>query len=335
MANFFRLTSYLSVLCVFLINFLKSDIDLNSNHFYLISENASGPIQLKKNYQHNDLFINLMAEDIKLTTTGGLSFTARYFNNNSDKVIVLGQGFPGEMEAMQDFIPFLGDGFDYIAFDYRWKDLFRYVLNPITICRPTQRIFYDEQEEIITVVNFLKSKKNYKEIIGLGQCYSSFLFVVTQAKEQLDGRSLFDRLILESCWYSLKEFALCVGKDPGLVANPQYGGSEFLKWICSSQALYGVVEALTKFFPDINIESYASKLKDTPILFIHGMNDKLISTVSFAQVWNAVSSPKVALLTPHRHVDNLQHDGVMTHACKTFLESCDIENFITKINNFS
>lgn len=308
---------------------------LNRNSFYFITDKKPLPecVHLTKTYEHHHRQEKKIHQvvDIMLTTTSGVACPARFFDNNRDRVIVLGQGFFCDSNVMQDFVSLLGSDFDYITFDYRWKEFASFALNPSTYLRPQQKIFYDEQEEVLAVVRFVKSRKEYREVIGLGQCYSSFLFVVAQAEEQIKGKQLFSRLILDSCWYSLNQFARNVGKDFGLIANPQKGGSFLLQKICASYALESLIAGLIQCLPDVTIQSYAAQLKNIPVLFIHGMNDKLIPIESFTRVWHTVQAPKSLLLTPHRHADNLQSDGMMIQACQLFLQSSSVNDFVVKM----
>lgn len=307
---------------------------LDRQSFYLITHKkpVAQLVQLKPQvHLQTDKKSSPVITDMSLTTTSGISFSARFFDNHQNRVIVLGQGFLRDMNIMQDFVHLLGPDFDYIMFDYRWKNITSYLFNFSTCIRPLQRIFYDEQEEVLAVTRFLKSKKQYKETIGLGQCYSSFLFMMTQAQEQQKGNQLFSRLILDGCWYSLREFAAHVDKDPWLIANPQRGRPFWLRQLCAPHALQGAIKTLTHCMSDVVIKPYAEQIKNTPILFIHGMNDLLISIESFSRVWHAVQVPKSVLLTPHRHADNRQSDGMMIQACKTFLQSSSVEDFALKM----
>lgn len=309
---------------------LHAMMKLNRNSFYLLGQTSNASIVELKQLQprqHNH-HQAVQAKPLTLTTTKGMPFPARFFDNNKNRVIVLGQGFFCDSSAMEQFMHLLGPEFDYILFDYRWTNITSFALTPSIYTCPLKKIFYDELEEIQAVHTFLTAHKNYNEIIGLGQCYSSFLFVMAQALYQKENSPFFSRLILDSCWYSLMEFVRNVEKDPWLIANPQKGGPSWIQHLAASYALRGTIKTLTRWLPDFLIKDYASQLKTTPTLFIHGMKDKLISIESFAQLWHSVKAPKSVIFTPHSHAKNMQPDGIMIQACKTFLQTSSIPEFI-------
>src|SRR3989338_973729 len=144
------------------------------------------------------------AESVVLKTHDGYSFSALYFNRGSDTVLVLGQGFFGVKENML-FEAGLFSKYDIIAFDYRWNELGEFLLNPRHW--NTGFLLIKEADEVESVLDFLQQKKQYKNIVGLGQCYSCFTFIMAQYKRQKHKKLNFTKLILDSCWLSLFDFA--------------------------------------------------------------------------------------------------------------------------------
>lgn len=268
-------------------------------------------------------------EPLTLCTNSGIKFPAIFVDNKSKYVLVLGQAFPGSKESMKAFIQYLGSEFDYIIFDYRWVRMFKFVCAFSTVIHPFQKFLGEEQEEVFAVVDFLHSKENerqikYKEIVALGECYSDFVFVKAQALAQQQGRPFFTRLILDSCWLSLKDFVNNICFDPCLPCSPQEGGSPmFIKKFLALKYVHETISAVACFLtPQVSIEPYLSQLKNTPTLFIRGQSDLMVSNENFEKIWQATASDqKVALFTPRPHSDNFREDTrqLYLHFVKLFV----------------
>ncbi len=182
------------------------------------------------------------------------------------------------------------------------------------------------------VVNHFKNLKKYDQVVGIGECYSAFTFVISQSVEQRNGRVLFDKLILDSCWYSLNGFLDQLILDPWLTVDPQDGGaSKFVKKIVKNTGLYFAASALLRqITPDFCIKKYLSNLKNVPVLFIHGRKDKLIPVhKEFDKVWNSAKHvQKAAIFTPFCHVESSRKMGSYAHLCELFIESKSVDDFV-------
>jgi hypothetical protein len=270
------------------------------------------------------------AHILTLNTASGVPFEAFFFDRNSDTVLVLGQGFPGPKESMLGFVK-LFSTYDIIVFDYRWVDILSFCLKPSTVMHPLKTLIYQEQEEVDAIMSFLNNKKKYAQKVCLGQCYSAFSFVVNHVEGQKRGKKVFDKLILDSCPYSLEAFAETISLDPWLPFSPQYGGApECIKSLLKIPIVRKTLLTLLKLVaPSDSIKEYLLQLNDTPVLFIHGKHDLMVPLDHFDLIWAAAAtSSKAALITPYRHADNKRDRELFLFVCDQFIAAPDITNFI-------
>ena len=295
-------------------------------------ESTSLPVQaLQQKYpQADNKLTKLAPKNIKLKTKKGIKFDAHFYDHGRDQIIILGQGFTGNKKSMDYFVKGFGDSYDMITFDYRWKDLGWYCLNPKTFINPLHQLLHAELDEVKAVVDFVKKRKKYKEVICLGLCYSSFLFLMAQADAEKKGSSLFTKMIIDSCWYSLDRFLDSISKDPMLPARPQAGGTpEVVKTLLHHSPFYRLCfYSAKKCVPKICIKKYVSKVSKPPILFVHGSDDKLVSMKDFDQIWSSCPAQKVGFITPYQHADNFLNEELYTLLCNLFIQSRGIDEFI-------
>jgi len=295
------------------------------NEFILLSNAWKNPqiidaSQIKYNDQKTG---NEEVTHFSLQTISGVTVPVTFYNRNSDTIIVAAQGLPAPKESMNIFAK-LFPNYDLILFDYRWNNQYGYFLaKSLLFVRPIKGILLDEIEELETVVHFIKNKKEYKKIIGLGQCYSCFhlLKLQTDMKKKTGGGP-FSHLILDSCWYSLYAFAKSICRDPYLPFHPQTGGAPvILKWISDNWFIKNISLAFAfLFISNISVAPYISKL-DIPTLFIHGQNDKCVPLKDFRRMWNAANHNRCfALLTPFFHSDNLKNKQLYQSIVTAFIE---------------
>ena len=273
-------------------------------------------------------------QNITLKTPRGLDVPVTFFDRKSNKAIVLGQGLNNPKEQGLYFARIFHD-YDIIIFDYRWKNFLSYIFSPTTLITPMTSFVFAPQEEVITVVNYLKSLKNYDSIIGRGQCYSAFLFAMAQTLEQKNNRQLFSKLILDSCWLSLTNFLEQISLDPWLLPRSIHGGTpKFLKSILNNPIIHiPMMEIIKQITPNISIKPYLNKLHTTPILFIHGQNDFIVPyEQAFEKIWQeTLFAPKAAFITPEKHVLNAKNAALYYHICNLFCAETTIENFLKKL----
>ncbi len=224
-----------------------------------------------------------------------------FFNRQSNTVIIMGQGFGGSKEDML-FFAHLFHEYDIICFDYRWKTDPYFFLKPSTLMAPMQSILFDAQEEIVAVQAYSKKYKSYKETIGLGLCYSAALFIISQTEQLKKNNPLFTKLIVDSMWLSLKNFS----QKRSLLS--------FLEYI----------------MPDYSLDTHISRITDTPILYVHGTEDKYIGLTVFHDIYFLTrNTPRLAFITPYDHSGSAyRNKGAYKDICRRFIDY-SLEEIIT------
>lgn len=273
----------------------------------------------------------LKPQVIKLKTPKQVEVTTHFYDHGKDQIIILGQGFRGNKESMDYFVKAFGTSYDMITFDYRWGNNFAlYCVNPKTLISPLNQLVHAQQEEVNTVIDFVKKRKNYKDVICLGLCFSGFLFLMAQAEAEKKGSLLFTKMIIDSCWYSLDAFLESIRQDPLLPAHPQAGGTPGLvKGILRHSPAYRLIfRSVKSCMPSICIKDYAGKVSIPPIFFIHGADDKLVPLDYFDQMWASCPASKVGLITPYQHADNFINYELYTLLCDQFIQSRGIDEFV-------
>ncbi len=266
---------------------------------------------------------------ITLTTTTQHIDTL-FFDRKSDTLLILGQGFPGSKESIAS-VAWLFPDYDVISFDYRWRDLYTYTTTTQTILHPVQRMIHDCVDDAELVVRHFKEQKQYREVIGLGLCYSNYTFAEAQARSKL-----FTKLIFDSSWTSLNEFIRHICLDPWLPYSPQEGGSpEWLKNILKASFVHSCLTSIIDVCcPTISVLPVLNKLNATPILFIHGTGDLLVDYPNnFTALWQAATADyKAAFITPSRHSDNMDPDPTLYHTiCDAFIRTNSLSDFHTTL----
>ncbi len=262
------------------------------------------------------------ASQLSIKTNIGKKIPVLFFDRGKNKAIVIGQGFPGKKEDAKYKAQVLDD-YDILSFDYSWEKIFSFLLQPSTLCHPWKKFFWEEKKVVHAVVNFLKKKKDYKEIVGLGECYSNFTFALAQIEAEGKKEKLFTKLIFDSCWHNSRDFIEEISLDPWLPFSPQHGGApELLKKILHSPLFHYPISLLLDLLtPNISTEPYLKKIS-IPLLFIHGTNDKMVPYKKvFKKIWQIPTGQKALLLTPFEHSDNMQNTFVYKKICAAFINA--------------
>lgn len=279
----------------------------------------------------------LQGESVSLYTKSGIKFSGLFFNRNSDKIIIAGQGFPGSKESMI-YVAKLFPCYDVFVFDYRWRNLPSFCLKSSTILHPIENFILREKEKAEAALAYCKCVKNYEEVIGLVTCYSNFTFAALQAEAEINNSDIrFTKLICDSMFSCFESFAENISKDPLIPMYPQTGKCpSFIRSFLSKKYVNNPILWLVKFFlPKVSIETYLRSLFNTPILFIHGKSDLLVDFEKhfLNQIWKWTKSEnKVAFITPFQHADNDYNQAIYRDVCELFINSDSIPNFIRKIN---
>jgi pimeloyl-ACP methyl ester carboxylesterase len=175
------------------------------------------------------------------------------------------------------------------------------------IDRKKVRLGQCEEKDVYAIVSHVCRHKQYSSVVGLGVCYSGLIFIKTAALHP----NLFDKLVLDGCWFSLQHAVEILAKDPGMIARPQYHS----KWQDNilvrqrwfQKAMIWLGQKLFNIdFNTVSALDYAPLLKETmPVLFIHGKNDLLIPRDQFEILYHATNCrQKTVLLTCNEHVRN-------------------------------
>ncbi len=263
-------------------------------------------------------------------TVTGVSVPVRFYDRKRDKVLILGQGLPAPKESMEYYAELFAD-YDIVLFDYRWCGNYASSLAK-ALCQgsPVQKILLDQEEEVQAVIVWTCKHKNYQAMVGLGECYSTFLFAKVQADATVKtGKGPFTHLIFDSCWYSLRLFAERIFFDPLLSLSPQVGGAP---WIVKAITNSSIVKrpllwATFACMRDISVAPYLAGVQ-CPVLYIHGRKDLFVPQEHFKKLWDATNiRARAALLTPYRHCDNLRMSSVYKTVCDLFIGCSCVQEF--------
>lgn len=254
-----------------------------------------------------------------------------YLERNSDILLILGPGYNATKEKMAIFSEIF-NSYDVLVFDYRWAANIGYKLYPSTIFNPIKALLLDELEEVQAIINFVKnSKKRYKKIIGLAECYSTYLFLLAQINSQKQGNKdrFFDKLILDSTWHSFNAFADIISQDPIL---PFYSGLKSgPRWVSKFFNATGldnlVCNISDKYWRDIQVKPLIEQVRETPILFIHGINDLFVPIDYFQDIFaSSCKDNSLAILTPYNHSRNARDRDIYRYIGENFIEQ-DFKDF--------
>ncbi len=299
---------------------LKTDLFDNSQELENVSREES---------VDQESFNNATIREVVLEHKG-LKIPMLHIDRSSDVVLILGQGLPAPKEAMLHYAA-LFKNYDIILFDYRWAHQYGWFLTTSFLqCAPVKKVLLNEELVVRAILSSIKEKK-YLQVVGLGVCYSNFLFAKIQSDEsKLHGKGPFTHLILDSCWHSISSFAESIVKDPYLPTSPQYGGAPgWLKWLTSSRIVsYITTKLIRTCVQDVCTADYLGSL-GCPVLFIHGQKDIMVPLVQFKKLWDAADPhTRVALLTPSAHADSVKHSSLYRSIVESYITSETLEGFI-------
>lgn len=257
---------------------------------------------------------------IPLTVPGGLSpdVHCTFFDRNSDKLLILGSGFPVQRERMLPFVK-LFPSYDLVLFDYRgigadyqpdklsllypwkWKGFISWVISKVDF--NISGVGTLEEDDVIAVLDTCKQRKNYRQVFGLALCFSSYVFSRAAAKRP----DLFDKLIFDGSWPSLERVAKSIVKEPSLLCSVENPHSP-VPCITQRQCVQSFVMGLLEWIAWVDLHAlptsfYFSKLR-CPVLFIQCLNDCYCNAEEFEKLWDVVETPKAAVFTDNLHGRN-------------------------------
>ena len=322
-------------------NHLNSHLD----HSILFNTSFLKNTRAVREHLTNPHTFNGKQKTVKNTNKKEIHYT--YFNRKSDTLLVIAPGFPKKRESLAPFVEIF-DSYDIVILDYRgfnftersWLNPFSWRHHPseyiINVDGNNVHMGEEEEQDILSVVNTVKNEKKYNHIFGLGTCYSSIIL----AKAAATQPGMFEKLILDSCPYSIKTLVKKYVEDPKLLfTQGRKGGWESkwpfrAKWI--QKITLWVAEKLCRIkFSKYKIEAYDYLTHlDIPILFIHGTNDALVPFNLFEKLWNSLpNKQKVALVTPYEHVFHHMRDKKQYKLiCDLFFEN-NYTEFIDQITH--
>lgn len=285
------------------------------------------PIITKKDRQ------TFAAEELVLTTQDGVAVPAIFINNHSDRVVVLGAScLQDALHKMNSFAArLIQSGYDIMMFDYRWHSQPLRSTVWSSLFGPIEQLVEKEKNEVTAVIKYLKEyNPSYKDIVGLGQCYSCYTFAAAQIQAQKNGESCFTKLIFESPWLSLWSVMEASQQEPQVCvcetspdANPYY-----IKSIMRFPLIKWPINLLKKIFcyfsPETSIIRYIKEIKDVPILFIYGQDDIEVPVNHFNRIWTATTTPKATLVVPGGHTKLFHNDDnkkMYMHVVNNFIQS--------------
>ena len=267
------------------------------------------------------LYTQYKPKKLILKTPSELSVPVRFFDRNSDILLFCGQGFTGYAKKMDLFAKIFPD-YDIVIIDYRWNT-WKFYYTWQTMRYPIQSFLLDEIEEVQTTLEYFKHRKDYREVVGLGICYSNAIFIM--AHTQKPEKQYFTKLICDSCWFSIKDLAESITRDPMLPINPAVGGCpNFIKKILHAKLIRKSILTIGNFIiPEYCLKPYLNSLNTLPILFIHGTEDLLVPMDVFWKIWHNVDNcPKFAFITPFAHSSSLFSESLYSSFCQNFINNC-------------
>lgn len=312
-----------SLVCGLLVGFLLSN-NLFCHEFMLYSSEENEPCILtaysNKLLQQHVNTKKSEPEQLLLKTLSGRQVPVRFFNRNSDTLVFCGQGFTGTAERMGVFAK-IYPNYDIICIDYRWHT-WKFYCTWKTLLHPINSLIVDEVEEVKTALEYFKSKKEYTDVIGHGICYSNATIIMAhvESPEVL----YFTKLICDSSWLSIKDFAESITLDPWLLINPTVGGCPVLikKVLQTHMIRAGILIVAHAITPEYSLKPYLNKIRNTPLLFIHGTEDLIVPLKTFWKVWSCVEQcPKFAFITPFAHSSAICAQALYSSMCQQFIEN--------------
>lgn len=283
----------------------------------------------KQNQANQKKISDQFIQEFNITIGSKIKISATLFDRDSDTLIVAGQSFNHNKKSVYALAS-IYPNFDIITFNYRWTSLWSFFCRLSSICNPIQELFLNEHEEITTIVNYIKKKKDYTSIIGHALCYSTYPFLEAQVKSLESEKPLFDKLILDSAFSTIDDVLDKITEKPFLICNSQMNLTPpWLQTLLNYLYIPKFIRFLLPKHPQTSIPSLLTAIKDTPIMLIHGKDDILVPlNETFENIWNAASKTiRFAYFTPYEHVMNLSKNrGLYKKICELFIK-CSAEEF--------
>lgn len=263
-----------------------------------------------------------------------------HFDRGSDTLLVVG-GALLNMEKMASFVKMFTQ-YDLIIFNHRGiayddSSLFNpgtwpYWLSSTCVAQGLRgsklRLGLEEEKDVFAVIYDIFKKKSYAKIYGLALCYSAPIFI----KAAVTRPGVFDKLILDGSWIYMQTMVdrFIEGWRAesklnwlyNILPNDREWFQNMFTWL--AEFVSGV-----KFRSlDVDFTPYLKEL-DIPVLFIHSVNDSMVPTSEFEDIWAYVpSTQKAAVLTTYEHIRNhLKRKELYKYLADSFFNN-SFENFV-------
>lgn len=261
-------------------------------------------------------------EFVTIPMPDGNPIQGSFFDRKSDILIVMGPGF-GYYRQTLNYYAKIFHNYDVLIFDYRWRSNIQdFLFSMSTLRGPMSALFKNPKDEVASVVRFGRLHKSYKQVIGLGVCYSAFQFLSAQVESNQRNMPLFDKLILDSCPLSTADVEKNLFCNMSLIFKPwQDDKPGFFQSLWTKTC---IPDLMSWFFSKISNYSavpLCQLIGDMPVLCIHGKADRLVPLASFERLWVELKTPnKQALITPNSHVLNIQRQAIYKVVCDRFID---------------
>lgn len=303
-----------------------------SGQFFLKTENFGMRPLFEPQEKWQDVFNSNFDKEIsaKQVTShsiecNGYQVNFDWYQNGKPFLVLLALGKGATFEAKVPFIRELVKNYDVIVFDYEWQNPANLFCRISRIATPLARYFEGNYREVQSIVAFVRQQNKYKKIIGHAECYSSFMFLKAQAT-RYEGSPMFDKLVLDSPLWSVKNYIKSILKNPALCWDFTEGRlPDFIKTFLQYRIVSTPLDTMANFFVgnDYSVEAYLEKI-DIPTLFVRGSNDPAISASDFEKIWETIkTSQKAVFVTPYHHSNSFKKEGRRRYL---FIENLFIQN---------
>ncbi|MBU1007706.1 alpha/beta hydrolase [Candidatus Dependentiae bacterium] len=246
----------------------------------------------------------------KTNTTDNEAIHYMHFDRGSDTLLVIG-GALLNMEKVASFVKMFNQ-YDLIIFNHRGVEheafsplkpsTWPYLLSSTCVAEGLNgsklKFGFEEEKDVFAVIYDIFKKRSYEKIYGLALCYSAPIFI----KAAVTRPGVFDKLILDGSWiYSqsmIERFIEEWRANSKMNWLYKLASTDFFSWLAET------VSGVTPPSVDFDFTPYLQGL-DIPVLLIHSMNDSLVPTSEFEDIWSYIpSKQKAALLTNCDHIRN-------------------------------
>lgn len=287
---------------------------------------------------YGEVFAAENVEKISVTAHDGQPLEALLMHRNSNKLLVVGQGFHSRKEYLVPFLKLFPD-YDLLFFDYHGHRLKEVISTYIKKRRDVLTTYLIEPcDDVINLISLARANNKYTAVIGLGMCYSGFTFCAAQVKSIVDGHALFDKLIVDSSVNSILDKSIKFLSDPWMILDHKKGGApQFVQYCMSTRPVVWTIGFLGYLFlgspcSELTMADYISKIKQ-PLLFIRAAEDKLVSYESFRKQFDVADKDTACAITlPVSHaLCHIKCKELYAYLIKEFIEAESTQEFVSKM----